>query len=112
MTRPTEMTTLSQIIEKLRIRRQDNEFTIGDEGFVAPNGKVYQPDELKIVKIYRFEGDSNPSDAAILYVIKANDGLVGYSIDSYGAFSNHSPAYDDFIKKIPVEDRDEQIIPE
>jgi len=112
MTRPTEMTSLSQILEKLRIRRQDNEFAIGEAGFVAPTGKVYQPEELKIVKTYRFEGDSNPSDAAILYVIEANDGLVGYSVDSYGAFSNYGPAYDDFIKKIPVEDRGDQILPE
>jgi len=112
MARPTEMTSLSQILEKLRIRRQDNEFAMGEAGFAAPNGKVYQPEELKIIKTYRFEGDSNPSDAAILYVIEANDGLIGYSVDSYGAFSNHTPAYDDFIKRIPVEDRADQILPE
>lgn len=112
MTRPTEMTTLSQIMEKLRVRRHDNEFSISEQGFMAPNGKVYQPDELKITKIYRFEGDSNPSDAAILYVIEANDGLIGYSVDAYGAFSNHSPAYDEFVKRIPVENRDDQVFPE
>ena len=109
MTRPTEMTTLSVILEKLRVKRRDNEFTMTADGFTAPNGKSYKPDDLKIIKTYRFEEESNPSDASILYIIEANDGLVGYSMDAYGVYSNHDDeTYDDFIRKIPVEDRAEQ----
>jgi hypothetical protein len=110
MTRPTEMTSLSYVLEKLRMRRQDNEFIMDGEQLAAPNGKKYEPTDLKIIKTYRFEGDSNPSDASILYIIEANDGLIGYSIDAYGAYSNHEENYDDFIRKISVEDRDEQIL--
>lgn len=105
------MTTVSGVLEKLRIRKQDNEFLIAEDGFVAPSGKVYKPDELKIIKTYRFEGDSNPSDSSILYLIEANDGLIGYSMDAYGVYSNHEDDhYDDFIRKIPVSERDEQEI--
>ena len=103
------MTTLSYVIEKLRLKRKDNEFTITPDGFTTGNGKFYKPEDLTIVKTYRFEGESDPSDASILYVIEANDGLVGYSIDAYGVYSNHADdGYDDFIRKIKVEDRDEQ----
>ena len=103
------MTTLSYVIEKLRLKRKDNEFSIAPEGFTTGNGKFYKPEDLTIVKTYRFEGDSDPADASILYVIEANDGLVGYSIDAYGVYSNHDDdGYDDFIRKIKVEDRDEQ----
>lgn len=109
MTRPTEMTTLSVILEKLRVKRQDNEFIMTADGFTAPNCKSYQPEDLKIIKTYRFEEESNPSDASILYIIEAKDGLIGYSMDAYGVYSNHDDeAYDDFIRKIPVEDRAEQ----
>ena len=66
------------------------------------------PDEFEIDEIHRFEGDSDPSDNAILYLIEANDGLIGYSMDVYGAGSNNAEGYDDFIKKIKMEDRDEQ----
>lgn len=105
------MTTLSSVLEKLRIRKQDNEFQISDESFISPAGKLYKPDELLIIKTYRFEGDSNPSDSSILYLIEAKDGLIGYSMDAYGAYSNHEDDYyDGFIRKIPVSERDEQEI--
>ena len=107
----TDMTTLSQIMEKLRVKRWDNEFTIVVGGFTAGNNKIYNPEDLKIIKTYRFEGDSNPGDSSILYVIEGNDGLIGYSLDAYGVYSNHEDEkYDDFIRKIVVEDREEQII--
>ncbi len=100
------MNTLSQILELLRVQKKDKEFVMTEEGFTPGNKKYYQPEELTIIKTYRFEGDSNPSDMCALYVIEASDGLIGYSIDAYGAYSNHdNSAYDDFIKKVPVEDR-------
>jgi len=103
-----EMTTLSSVLEKLRLKRQDNEFTLAEGGFTCNSTKMYQPEDLTIIKTYRFEGDSDPSDNAILYLIQANDGLIGYSIDIYGAGSNNAEGYDDFIKKVPMEDRDDQ----
>lgn len=106
------MTTLSGVLEKLRIRKEDNEFLITAEGFSSPAGKLYKPEDLTIIKTYRFEGDSSdPSDSSILYLLEANDGLTGYSIDAYGAYSNHEDnTYDEFIRKINVNERDEQEI--
>ena len=104
----TEMTTLSMVMEKLRLKRQDNEFTLTEQGFNCNSTKMYQPEDLTIIKTYRFEGDSDPSDNVILYLIQANDGLIGYSIDAYGAYSNNADGYDDFIKKLRMEDRDDQ----
>lgn len=106
-----EMTTLSSVLEKLRLKKQDNEFRMMDKGFGSEKGKCYQAGELKIIKTYRFEGESDPGDSSILYVIEANDGKIGYSLDAYGVYSNHEDArYDDFIRKIPMEERDEQVI--
>lgn len=111
MSTSTSMTTLSSILEKLRLKRQDIEFVMIPEGFTARNGKYYEPQDLQIIKTYRFEGESDPGDMMVLYIIEANDGLVGYSIDAYGAYSNHGDdGYDDFIRKIPVQDREEQQI--
>jgi len=54
---------------------------------------------------------SDPSDMSILYLIKANDGFIGYSLDAYGVYSNHDDeeGYDNFIRKIPVKDNEEQL---
>jgi len=106
-----EMTTLSSVLEKLRIKKQDNEFKMSEQGFDIGKNKYYSPNELKIIRTYRFEGNTDPSDSCILYLIEAQDGLIGYSIDAYGAYSNHDDdGYDDFIRQIPMEERDEQII--
>jgi hypothetical protein len=108
----TQMTTLSSVMERLRLKKLDNEFRWTPDGFTAGKGKFYQPNELTIIKTYRFEGESNPSDMEILYLIEANDGLIGYSLDAYGAYSNHEgeEGYDNFIRQIPVSNRDEQLI--
>jgi hypothetical protein len=105
------MTTSSEIMEKLRLRKTDNEFRWTKEGFTAGKGKTYRPEELEIVKTFRFEGASDPSDSSILYVIKANDGLVGYSLDAYGAYSDHDDeeGYDNFIRQIPTAGHDEEM---
>ena len=108
----TEMTTLSEVMEKLRLKKMDNEFRLDKDGFHAGRGKTYSPEDLKIIKTYRFEGESDPSDSSILYLIEANDGLIGYSLDSYGVYSDHDEedGYDNFIRQITVENRDEQIL--
>ena len=109
-TKPAEMTTLTAVLEKLRMKHKDNEFVLTENGFSA-NGKEYLPQDLTIIKTYRFEGDSDPADNVIVYVIQANDGELGYSMDAHGAYSNHEGhKYDEFIKKIPVEEREEQAI--
>lgn len=107
-----EMATLSQILEKLRLKKMDNEFRLEDGCFTAGKGKKYNPEDLTIIKTFRFEGESNPSDSSILYIIEAKDGLIGYSLDAYGVYSNHEDeeGYDNFIRKINVEERDEQLI--
>jgi len=108
----TEMTTLSEVMEKLRLKKMDNEFRLDKDGFHAGRGKIYSPEDLKIIKTYRFEGESDPSDSSILYLIEANDGLIGYSLDSYGVYSDHDEedGYDNFIRQITVENRDEQLL--
>ena len=106
-----QMTTVSSILEKLRIKKIDNEFRMTPEGFTPGNNKYYNPADLKIIRTYRFEGESDPGDSSIIYLIEANDGLVGYSMDAYGAYSDHEDdSYDNFIRKVSVEERDEQQI--
>ena len=45
-----EMRTLSQVLEKLRLKRHDNEFVMSEGGFVTGNGKHYKPEDLTIIK--------------------------------------------------------------
>ena len=47
--------------------------------------KEYQPDDLKIVNTFRFDGMTNPEDETELFAIVANDGLKGTLVMSYSA---------------------------
>ena len=105
-----EMTTLVEVLERLRQKKIDNEFRMENGSFTAGKGKAYSPEELSIIKTFRFEGESNPDDSAILYLIKANDGMIGYSLDSYGVYSNHQDeeGYDNFIRRMKIENGNEE----
>jgi hypothetical protein len=96
MTSRGEMDTLSTILEQLKQKHHYKEFTISAMGLVLLSGKLYKENEIKMTKTYRFEGDSDPAEEAIIYIIEADDGAVGYSIDAYGVYINHSDdAYGD-----------------
>jgi hypothetical protein len=109
---PDTMTTSSQVLELLRRKHMDNEFRWTSKGFKTNNGKTYRPEDLLIIRTLRFEGVSDPSDMEILYIIKTNDGLVGYSLDAYGAYSSHESeyGYNNFIRQIPQSGHEEQLL--
>lgn len=110
MDQRTPMRTLSEVMKKLTDRGITKEFSMNESGDMKLNDsdKVYNPEDLKILKTYRFEGDSNPDDNAVLYVAEDNGGNLGMIIDSYGADSNYpGDKFDDFLRNIPIDEREE-----
>lgn len=106
------MSTVVEVLEKLRKRKCDKEYVYKDQKMTLPDfDKSYDPEDLTIIKTYRFEGDSNPDDSSILYLIESKDGIVGYVLDAYSpTVQNEEEGYNNFIRNIQVEDRDEQLI--
>jgi len=51
--------------------------------------RVYFQSEIKIVNFFRFEGNTNPDDNVIMYIIETADGLKGTLVNSYGTSSEH-----------------------
>lgn len=83
------MKTVLELTETLREEGFIEDFSIKDDTIVSsPDNKSYSPEDLIIEKTERYEGDSNPSDNAILYAITAKDGTKGVLTDSYGAYSD------------------------
>lgn len=103
------MTTLSQVMNQLREKGKDAEFKLADSGLGlinATNGKLYPISDLRIIRTYRFEGESDPSDSSILYLIEGTDGQVGYLLDAYGVYSGYEDdQFDKVIRAIPVEEK-------
>lgn len=47
------------------------------------------PEEFHVDEFYRFEGDSNPEDSAVLYAISSSSGVKGTVVDSYGVYAEN-----------------------
>lgn len=96
---PPFMNTLSSCITKVVKDGYTENFSVTENGMSSSTtDKVYQPKDVRIINFYRFEGQSDPSDNAILYVIETADGYKGTLTDAYGAYSDHS--VDAFIKEV------------
>ncbi len=85
----SDMTTMTGCMNKLQSDGFTENFVAAEKGLQAPSSeKFYIPSEVKILNFYRFEGESDPADNAIVYAVETNDGIKGMLVDSYGASAN------------------------
>jgi hypothetical protein len=85
---PHDMTTLSEAMNSQRAKGFTDDFSYNDGKFGAKiQNEEFLPENLTIVKIFRFEGISDPSDMEILYSIESDNGIKGLFIDAFGAYS-------------------------
>ncbi len=95
-------TTLSETMNELRKEGYTEDFNLQQNCIECRNGefKVFV-DEFKVDKYYRFEGESNPSDNAILYAISSDKhDLKGVLVNGYGIYSE--PVTDELVKKLEL----------
>lgn len=107
---PKPMLTMSQVMKILAQKGIVKEFAMNEREEVRLTGseKNYKPTDLIILKSFRFEGESDPSDEAVLYVALDKENNKGMIIDSYGAESNYpGDKFDKFLRDIPVEESEE-----
>ena len=98
-TNTEDMKTLAACLNKVVTEGYTENFKVMEKGIKSlETEKLYTPDQIHIVNFYRFEGASDPSDSAILYVIEANDGAKGSLTDAYGMYAD--PDIEKFIKEV------------
>lgn len=84
------MKSLSLLLNKMVLDGYDDDFKISDSAGLRSlkTDKIYKPEEINIVNFFRFEGQSDPNDNTIMYVIETNDGLKGTIVDAYGPYAD------------------------
>jgi len=82
--------TLSTTMTKLREEGYVEDFNLGFNCVHCRNEQLkLSPKDFQIDKYYRFEGESNPSDSAILYAISSEKHNVkGVLVNGYGIYSD------------------------
>jgi hypothetical protein len=93
------MQTLSVKLKELEEAGFKVQFKATDKGLLSLSTQcLYQPNEVKVVHFYRFEGETNPSDNAIVYAIETNTGEKGTLVNGYGVDTD--PLVANFIVRV------------
>ncbi len=83
------MNTLTACVNKVVKDGYTDSFKVKRQGlYSCTKDKLYTPEEVCVQNFYRFEGESDPGDNTILYVIETADGQKGTLIDAYGPYSD------------------------
>src|SRR6266496_537163 len=85
-----EMKTLASCINKMVLEGYTEDYKVNEscELISISNGRKYSPAQVRIVNFFRFEGDSDPADNSILYIIETDDGKKGTLTDAYGPYAD------------------------
>jgi hypothetical protein len=89
--------TVSQAVNDLRSRGFKEDFNLEDNCIVCHQDK-FDPAEFEIMEVYRFEGDTDPADEAVVYAIESHNGLKGVLVNAFGIYADAMS--DEMIKKL------------
>lgn len=93
------MDSMVSVLNSPALTEFTTQFTITKQGLISSTSeKTYQPNQIKVEHFYRFEGESNPDDSAILYAIETDAGEKGTIIDAYGV--DNDSLVSDFMKQV------------
>jgi hypothetical protein len=80
--------TVSEALTDLKSRGFQYDFNIKNDCFYCPNlQREYEPHQLQVKETYRFEGDTDPGDEAVIYAIATDDGVQGTFVNGYGTYA-------------------------
>jgi hypothetical protein len=86
-------------IEELKKRGFTEDFNLKDNCIIC-NDQKFGADEFEIKEVYRFEGDSDPGDEAIVLGIESSNGIKGILVNGYGYSSE--PMGDEIERKLKM----------
>ena len=87
MSQPTEETTVSEAIAALRANGYDHDFSVTDDGQLRCGqcGVAFAASEAIVDVTYRFEGESDPDDEAVVFGVRCGScGIRGVLVAGYG----------------------------
>lgn len=89
--------TMTDALRDLRTRGYPVDFSLAENCIIC-NEEKFSPADFEIVETYRFEGNTDPADEAVVYAIESNTGIKGVLVNGYGVYANTMNA--EMAKKI------------
>jgi hypothetical protein len=75
--------TVAEAVNGLKERGYTIDFNLEADCITCSSSKL-RPAEFEITEVYRFEGNSDPADEAIVYAIESRDGRKGVLVNGFG----------------------------
>lgn len=93
--------TVTEALADLKSRGYAYDFNLQENCiYCAELDRKYEIPQLEVKETYRFEGDSDPADEAVVYAITADDGVKGTFVNAYGTYADtESEAVLQLLKK-------------
>jgi hypothetical protein len=94
--------TVTAALAGLKARGYTLDFNISFDAIKCNEHNIcLNPNEFEISEVYRFEGDTNPSDEDVVYAVESKDGKVKGTITS--AFGMYADSIsNEMIQKLSI----------
>ncbi|MEO8763321.1 MAG: phosphoribosylpyrophosphate synthetase [Ginsengibacter sp.] len=94
--------TVVKALEGLKKRGFKTDFNIAFDKITCKETNVcLNPNEFEITEVYRFEGETDPSDEAVVYAVESKSKeMKGVLVNAYGVYAD--PMSDSMIKKLSM----------
>jgi hypothetical protein len=81
--------TLLEAVNGLKKRGYTSDFNLAYDSIICHETPVsLMPREFEITEVYRFEGNTDPADEAVVYAIESKHGIKGVLVNGYGPSSD------------------------
>ena len=75
--------TVSEAVNGLKKRGYNLDFNLSENCLIC-HGDKFDINDFEITEMHRFEGNTDPSDEAVVYAIESKDGQKGVLVNGYG----------------------------
>ncbi len=94
--------TLSEAVNDLRNRGFTVDFNLQENCLVCHSDK-FNIEDFEVAEVYRFEGNTDPADEAIVFGIESKTGVKGVLVSGYGVSAEGMSA--EMAKKLSLHNR-------
>ncbi len=92
--------TVSLAVNGLKARGYTTDFNLEENCLVCQDDR-HNIEDFEIVEIYRFEGNTDPADEAVVYAVESKKGKKGVLVTGYGASAEGMSA--EMARKLSIE---------
>lgn len=92
--------TITEAVNGLRKRGYELDFNLEENCLVCHDDRL-NIEDFEITELHRFEGDTDPSDQAVVYAVESNDGKKRILVSGYGISAEGMSA--EMVKKLHLD---------